>query len=144
MMTEPEEGLSPSLADDLLGSADAAAAAAAGPAPDPEPARPLIKLTAPPPWERANAPSRRDLVLAGTGFGTFVLLDLIVMFGPLMGRETPTTVPQTVILIVFAFGLGGLLAWQVRGPWRLYGIGLMLGWIFLTLISAGFATGVMP
>jgi hypothetical protein len=137
-MTDPERGERPSLEDELFGTA------AAGPADGARAAAPRINLPWRAPWEDGRIPGRRDTALGSAGFTTFLLVDGVVMYGPLMGGNTPTVLPQTVILIVVAFGLGGLLAWHVRGAWRPYGFGMMLGWVFLTLISAGFLTGVMP
>lgn len=138
MMTDPEEGDFPSLEDELLGPATADSAGAA----DGVRAEPRIKLPWTAPWEAAGV-GRRELLPGGAGFGTFLLVDLVVMYGPLMGRDS-ATLPQAVILIMLAFGLGGLLARQVGGKWRPYGFGMMVGWVFLTLVSAGFLTGVMP
>ena len=40
------------------------------------------------------------------------------------------------------FGLGGFLAYKMTGFIRLYGVGLMCGWTFMTLFSLGFCTGI--
>jgi hypothetical protein len=60
-----------------------------------------------------------------------------------MMSRRPSLLPQFVTLLLLAFGLGGLLVWQVGGRWRTFGIGMMLAWGFLTLVSVGFLTGVM-
>jgi hypothetical protein len=59
-------------------------------------------------------------------------------------KQPPSLMPQLVILLLLAFGLGAMLVWQVRGVWRPFGIGMMVAWVFLTLVSAGFLTGLNP
>jgi hypothetical protein len=86
----------------------------------------------------------RDIALTTAGFAVFVLIDGMMMYTPFRMREEPSLLPQLFTLVLLAFGLGGLLVWQVRGIWRPFGIGLMLGWVFMTLISAGFLTGLNP
>ncbi|XVQ11178.1 hypothetical protein ACQP1W_00980 [Spirillospora sp. CA-255316] len=101
-------------------------------------AEPLLRLRRRP----VVAPPRREIGLAAAGFLTFVFVDAVMMWAPLMMSRRPSLMPQMVTLLVLAFGLGGLLAWKVRGPWRPYGFGMMLGWVFLTLVSVGFLTGL--
>ncbi|WP_433331358.1 hypothetical protein [Spirillospora sp. CA-294931] len=91
------------------------------------------------PWE---LPPPRDLRRGAAGFVTFVFVDGVMMYAPLMMSSRPSTLPQLVALLMLAFGLGGLLAWKVGGGWRPFGYGMMLGWVFLTLISVGFLTGL--
>lgn len=144
-MTDPEERDVPTLEDELLGPAGQAGTAdSADPAYPAQRVRtePRIRLPWAPPWTGAGAPGCRDIGCAAAGFMTFVFIDGVMMYAPLMARHTPTLLPQLVTLLVLAFGLGSLLVWHVRGVWRPYGFGMMLGWVFLTLISAGFLTGV--
>ncbi|ACY95742.1 MULTISPECIES: hypothetical protein [Thermomonospora] len=105
-------------------------------------AEPIIRTPAVPPWERLAKVDRGDLVRFAAGFATFAFIDLVMMYGPLMGRGD-SGMPQFVALLVLAFGLGGMFAWHVRGAWRPYGLGMMGGWVALTLLSAGFLTGLM-
>lgn len=72
----------------------------------------------------------------------FVFVDAVMMYAPLMMSRRPSLLPQFITLLVLAFGLGGLLVWKVGGRWRTFGIGMMLAWTFLTLVSVGFLTGV--
>jgi hypothetical protein len=97
-----------------------------------------------PPWQNANGPGCRDLAVTIAGFGTFVLVDCVMMYAPFRMEETPSLLPQLLTLLLLAFGLGGLLVWHIRGGWRPFGVGLMLGWLFMTLVSAGFLTGLNP
>ncbi|HEX2317297.1 MAG TPA: hypothetical protein VHJ17_26350 [Thermomonospora sp.] len=135
-MTDPQNENVPSLEDELLGD----------PADEPADRRvrtePIIRTPAAPPWERFRV-DRGELYRLAAGFATFLFIDVVMMYGPLMGRNDGTVLPQFFALLVVAFGLGGMFVWHIRGGWRPYGAGLMLGWVFLTLISAGFLTGVM-
>jgi hypothetical protein len=120
----PEEN---TLEDDLFGAAA-----------DYDDRGPLIKWQPP-----ANLPGCRDLGVGAAGFGTFCVVDLIIMWGPLMG-SSHGSLPGAVALALLAFGLGGVLIWQVGGSWRQYGIGLMAGWAAMTLLSVGLLTGINP
>jgi len=86
-------------------------------------------------------PSLRDRILAGAGFLAFLVIDLIVMF-PQVSSPASSTLPQAVVLLAVAFGLGSLLAWGVGNGWRPFGFGLMAGWVMLTLLSLGILTGM--
>ncbi|NKZ04956.1 hypothetical protein [Actinomadura latina] len=92
--------------------------------------------------ERARAFLGRDVKALAAGFVVFVFVDLVMMWAPLMMSRRPSLLPQFITLLLLAFGLGGLLVWQVGGRWRTFGIGMMLAWGFLTLVSVGFLTGV--
>jgi hypothetical protein len=89
-------------------------------------------------------PGCRDLALGGCGLATFTLVDAIMMWAPLTTTASSSPAPVALILLLLAFGLGGLLAWRVGGAWRPYGFGMMAGWVALTLLSAGYLTGVSP
>jgi hypothetical protein len=82
--------------------------------------------------------------MMASGIATFALVDGVMMWAPLTTTASSSPAPQILILLLLAFGLGGLLAWHVRGAWRPYGFGLMMGWFALTLLSAGYLTGVNP
>ncbi|GLZ14137.1 hypothetical protein Acsp04_43720 [Actinomadura sp. NBRC 104425] len=105
---------------------------------------PRIRVRARPPWEWARGLTRRDVGATLAGFLTFVFVDLVMMYAPLMASRRPSLLPQMITLLVLAFGLGGLLVWKVGGAGRLFGIGMMLAWVFLTLVSVGFLTGLTP
>ncbi|WP_030170307.1 hypothetical protein [Spirillospora albida] len=99
--------------------------------------------------ERAQALADRLWTFAGrdrgavlAGLAVFVLVDAVMMYGPLMMSRRPSLLPQFITLLVLAFGLGGLLVWRVGGRWRSFGVGMMLGWLLLTLMSVGFLTGL--
>jgi hypothetical protein len=88
----------------------------------------------------------REITAVGSGLGTFILVDAIMMYSAfernVMHRQDLNLVAQALSLVLLAFGLGGFLAYKMTGFMRLYGVGLMCGWTFLTLFSLGFCTGI--
>jgi hypothetical protein len=100
-------------------------------------------------WARAGvrpaaAPGCREVGLTTTGFVIFVIVDSIMMYAPFRTHSSTNLLPQAVTLALLAFGLGALLIWSIRGACRPIGVGMMLGWVFMTLISAGYFTGLNP
>ncbi|MDN3352998.1 hypothetical protein [Actinomadura sp. DC4] len=97
--------------------------------------------------ERRRPPlGMREITAVGSGLGTFILVDAIMMYSAfernvVHGKDL-NLVAQSLALLLLAFGLGGFLAWKMTGFTRLYGVGLMCGWTFLTLFSLGFCTGL--
>ncbi|MEO5874943.1 MAG: hypothetical protein ABIS86_03460 [Streptosporangiaceae bacterium] len=122
----PEPDQKPTLNDELFGMEDKAAG---------RPDRPTW------PVFLGRPPTLRDRFLAGSGFALFVIIDMIVMF-PQLSSPAVSTLPQAVVLLAVAFGLGSLLAWGVGDGWRPFGFGLMAGWVLLTLLSLGILTGL--
>lgn len=92
--------------------------------------------------DRVRASVGRDVKALASGFGTFLFVDAVMMWAPLMMSQRPSLMPQFITLLVLAFGLGGLLVLKVGGKWRAFGLGMMVCWVFLTLVSVGFLTGV--
>ncbi|SEG76823.1 hypothetical protein SAMN04489712_111211 [Thermomonospora echinospora] len=135
-MTDPQNKEIPTLEDELFDLAPDGRAVGGR-------AEPIIRTPSSPPWELFAKLDRRDVVRGAAGFMTFTFIDFVMMYGRLTGHNRASVLPQTVTLLVLAFGLGGLLAWHVRGAWRPYGFGMMLGWVALTLLSAGWLTGVI-
>ena len=88
----------------------------------------------------------REITAVGSGLGTFILVDAIMMYSAfernIMHNDDANLVAQALALVLLAFGLGGFLAYKMTGFMRLYGVGLMCGWTFLTLFSLGFCTGL--
>jgi hypothetical protein len=97
-----------------------------------------------PSWTMGQGAGCRDLAVTTAGFATFVLVDCVMMYAPFQMKDAPSLMPQLITLLLLAFGLGGMLVWHIRGAWRPFGVGMMLGWVFMTLISAGFLTGLNP
>ncbi|MFC5186634.1 hypothetical protein [Actinomadura harenae] len=129
-MTQPRDDQVPSLEDEIF----SVAATVEKPPPT---ERPRLR------WERPpRLPGRNDLWTGAAGAVSFTLIDLVMMYGPMMMSKRPSTLPQFVALIVVAFGLGSLLVWKVGGRGRPFGFGMMVCWAFLTLVSVGFLTGL--
>jgi hypothetical protein len=88
----------------------------------------------------------REITAVGSGLGTFILVDAVMMYSAfemnVMHGKSFSLLSQALALLLLAFGLGGFLAWKMTGFMRLYGVGLMCGWTFLTLFSLGFCTGL--
>jgi hypothetical protein len=92
----------------------------------------------------AAAPGCREIGLTTTGFVIFVIVDSIMMYVPFRTHSSTNLLPQAITLALLAFGLGALMIWNIRGACRPVGVGMMLGWVFMTLISAGYFTGLNP
>ena len=88
----------------------------------------------------------REITAVGSGLGTFILVDAIMMYSAfernIMHQQNLDLVAQALGLVLLAFGLGGFLAYKMTGFIRLFGVGLMCGWTFMTLFSLGFCTGI--
>ncbi|HEY7487476.1 MAG TPA: hypothetical protein VH912_23680 [Streptosporangiaceae bacterium] len=101
-----------------------------------------------PVWMRSavgpDAPGCREIGLTTTGFVIFVSVDSVMMYAPFRMSGGTSLLPQAITLLLLAFGLGALMVWSIRGAWRPVGVGMMLGWVFMTLISAGYFTGLNP
>ncbi|WUH99502.1 hypothetical protein OHR68_39445 [Spirillospora sp. NBC_00431] len=134
-MAEPQERDLPSLEDEIFGVAHDVEVEQVARAPaEPDRAQVLV--------ERARAFLGQDVKALVAGFGIFLFVDAVMMYAPLMTSRRPSLLPQFVTLLVLAFGLGSLLVWKVGGRWRMFGYGMMLAWVFLTLVSVGFLTGL--
>ncbi len=97
--------------------------------------------------EKSRPPlGMREITAVGSGLGTFILVDAIMMYSAfernVMHGKNTDLIAQSLALMLLAFGLGGFLAWKMTGFMRLYGVGLICGWTFLTLFSLGFCTGL--
>jgi len=136
-MADPQERDLPSLEDDIFAVAHTVEIEQAARA------QPRLRLRSERVQDIAErALGGRDLGAFAAGFGLFVFVDAVMMYAPLMMSRRPSLLPQFVALLVMAFGLGGLLVWKVGGRWRPFGVGMMLAWVFLTLVSVGFLTGL--
>jgi len=88
-----------------------------------------------------DPPPTGDVVRGAVGFVVYALVNLVVMWAPMHNSGAGTGV-QALVLIVVAFGFGAFLVWGVGRKGRPYGFGMMLGWVVLTLLSLGYATGL--
>lgn len=127
-MTEPDER--PTLSDELFEMQET---------PAPRPAGDGLGLT----WPEflGEPPVLGDVLRGAAGFVAYALINLVVMWAPMHNSGAGTGV-QAVVLMVVAFGFGAFLVWGVGRKGRPYGFGMMLGWVLLTLLSLGFATGL--
>lgn len=88
--------------------------------------------------------------MAFAGFAIFVVLDLVVVFATLGLANNVTSNEELVIgigaalLAGIALGGGGFLV-ALRKPWaKGLGLGLMIGWALVSIVSVGFCTGINP
>lgn len=127
-MTEPDER--PTLSDELFEMKETPVARAGGDG---------LGLS----WPEALGapPSTGEVARGAAGFLAYALINLVVMWAPMHNSGSDTGV-QAVVLIAVAFGFGAFLVWGVGRNGRAYGFGMMLGWVVLTLLSLGFATGL--
>ncbi len=88
----------------------------------------------------------REITAVGGGLCTFTVVDAIMMSASfetnVVHGKDYSLLAQALALMLLAFGLGGFLASKMTGFMRLYGIGLMCGWTFMTVFSLGFCTGL--
>jgi hypothetical protein len=138
-----------SMAPDFESPLDADAEPAAGAAPPGSGGGPAVSAWPGAAWVRSGArpstaPGCREIGLTTTGFVIFVSVDSIMMYAPFRTHGSTSLLPQAITLLFLAFGLGALLVWNIRGAFRPVGVGMMLGWVFMTLISAGYFTGLNP
>jgi hypothetical protein len=90
-------------------------------------------------------PGCREIGLTSAGFMIFVGVNCVMMYVPFRTHASGgSLLPQALTLLLLAFGLGSLMFWGIRGAGRPVGVGLMVGWLFMTLISAGYLTGLHP
>lgn len=166
-MNDPEERDYPTLEDEIFGTARLPDEDPAPPAAPPAPAarssaRPAARPAARPnvrfnaraavggvlrsrvSWDSKQPIGCREMGLTTAGFVTFVMIDSVMMYAPFRTKDAPNLTPQMITLLLLAFGLGGMMVWHIRGAWRPVGVGMMLAWVFLTLVSAGFLTGLNP
>lgn len=88
----------------------------------------------------------REITAVGGGLCTFIVVDAIMMSASfetnVVHGKDYSLLAQALSLFLLAFGLGGFLAYKMTGFMRLYGVGLMCGWTFMTVFSLGFCTGL--
>ncbi|MCV7343761.1 hypothetical protein H7J91_04820 [Mycolicibacterium rhodesiae] len=81
--------------------------------------------------------------------GTFLYfaLNFVIGFAALSmsdGRGHGTLILAAVVLALIAFGGGGVLLATTKANGKGLGLGLMIGWAVLSVISVGFCTGLNP
>jgi hypothetical protein len=88
--------------------------------------------------------------MAFAGFAIFVILNLVAFFATLGAADAAGSNQELVVgigaalLAGTALGGGGLLI-ALRKPWaKGLGLGLMIGWALISIVSVGFCTGINP
>ncbi len=89
--------------------------------------------------------------MAFAGVAIFVVLNLVAFFATLSAAGAAGSGNQNLVLGIgaallagIALGGGGLLI-ALRKPWaKGLGLGLMIGWALMSIVSVGLCTGVNP
>jgi hypothetical protein len=82
--------------------------------------------------------------LAVAGFFAYIMINFVVVIVVLMLASPASLVAGTVFLAVLALG-GGVTLLLLRRPWaKGLGLGLMIGWGLVSIVTAGFCTGLNP
>lgn len=103
----------------------------------------------PPGWQPPRRPNSTGEVvgLAFAGIGLFIAANVAIAFVAAIlssGGSDVWLALAAGALALFAFG-GGIALVLLRRPWaKGLGLGLMIGWALMTVITAGFCTGVNP
>lgn len=110
--------------------------------PEPEPER----------WQPPPAGNRTGTIVgfAFLGIAVFVGLNLAVALAAILVSGTAGSNPDLTLqisagaLILITFG-GGLALLLARRPWTIgMGLGLMIGWALMSVVTAGYCTGINP
>ncbi|MBB4934649.1 hypothetical protein F4561_005469 [Lipingzhangella halophila] len=102
---------------------------------------------APPPPSPGNTSYGRVVAGAVGGVFLFVLINAVVEVGPLrVGRPAVLQVAMPLLLLAAAFGGGGYLVKTSASDSgrKGLGLGLMIGWALVSILSAGWCTGLNP
>ncbi|MCV7214450.1 hypothetical protein H7J51_04020 [Mycobacterium crocinum] len=99
----------------------------------------------PPPWQ----PPTPRISVGMTFLGAFLYMPLnfVVGFAVLAmseGSGHGALVAGAVLLAIIAFGGGATLLATSNANGKGFGLGLMIGWAVLTVVSVGFCTGINP
>ncbi|QEN17029.1 hypothetical protein D3H54_05630 [Mycobacterium sp. ELW1] len=99
-----------------------------------------------PPPRQPHSP-RISVGMAFLGAFLYMPLNFVIAFAVLAmsdGRGHGTVVLGAVVLALIAFGGGGVLLATGKANGKGLGLGLMIGWAVLSVISVGFCTGLNP
>ncbi|KAA0110358.1 hypothetical protein CIW47_08425 [Mycolicibacterium sp. P1-5] len=113
--------------------------------PPPPGYRPGGQYDYPPPWQ-PHAP-RISVGMVFLGAFLYMPLNFVIGFAVLTlseGRGHGALVAGAVVLALIAFGGGGVLLATSAASGKGIGLGLMIGWAVLTVVSVGFCTGINP
>ncbi|WP_319435461.1 hypothetical protein [Mycobacterium sp. RTGN5] len=104
----------------------------------------------PPGYPPPGPPPRRPRISVGMAFlGAFLYFafNLVMGFAVLTMSGSNGTTPVAVgaaVLALTALGGGGALLATSNATIKGLGLGLMIGWAFLSIVSVGFCTGLNP
>jgi len=100
--------------------------------------------TPPPPPPQQPRQTGLIVGLAFAGLFGYVIVNVVVGFIAVATGSSVGVGIAAAFLAVFAFGLGLTLVFM-RKPWSQgLGMGLMIGWALVSIVSAGFCTGLNP
>ncbi|QYL19739.1 hypothetical protein K0O64_05555 [Mycolicibacterium pallens] len=90
---------------------------------------------------------RISVGMAFLGAFLYMPLNFVIGFAVLAmseGRGHGALVAGAVLLALIAFGGGAALLATSNANGKGFGLGLMIGWAVLTVVSVGFCTGINP
>lgn len=93
---------------------------------------------------RDTGGSGAGCLMGGAGVVAFAVLNVLIGFAALSTSEEAAILFGALMLGAAAFGGGGLMIAVGRRQLKAFGIGLMIGWALLSVISAGYCTGLNP
>lgn len=99
-----------------------------------------------PPPQPPQEPRRNGLIvgLAFAGIFVFIVVNVMVGFVAVAVATPAAFAAAAIFLAVGALG-GGVALLLLRKPWsKGLGMGLMLGWALVSIVSAGWCTGINP
>ncbi len=116
--------------------------------PPPPGYRPPGQYDYPPPVPPWRPPTRRISVgMTFLGIFIYFVLNLVVAFAAIATADSKghtSLIAGAVVLVLIAFGGGGALLATKNAIVKGLGLGLMIGWALLSVVSVGFCTGLNP
>lgn len=105
-------------------------------------------MTTPPPGDDQDPPGRARISVGMVFLGSFLycVVNVMTAFAVVTasGGGHAAVVGGAVVLALGALGGGGALLATSNSSARGLGLGLMIGWAFLSVVSVGFCTGLNP
>ncbi len=98
----------------------------------------------PPPLPQQPRQTGLTVGLAFVGVFGYIVVNVVVGFVAIATESSVGVGIAAAVLALFAIGLGLTLVFM-RKPWsKGLGLGLMIGWALVSVVSAGFCTGLNP
>ncbi|MCK0172880.1 hypothetical protein [Mycolicibacterium sp. F2034L] len=104
----------------------------------------------PPPYPPPPPPRKISLGMIFVGAPIYVVINAVLGFGAFIaagsqtGSANPILGAAAVMLALIAFVGGGALLATKNPHAKGIGLGLMIGWAFMSVVTVGFCTGVNP